>query len=76
MRRRWTVVAELLDPYRPQAGSREGIDLGTGQRPRRTVVGIAALVAGARDNTRRRASNAARRLGGLGEPSPGRAETD
>ena len=50
VRRRPPLVADLLDAQPLQSGDRERFDFGAGQRPRRPIVGIAALVAGTRDN--------------------------
>jgi len=45
-----SLIEKVLTTHRLEAGNRDPVDFGASQRPRRSVAGIAALIAGARDD--------------------------
>lgn len=55
MRRRRTLVAKLLDAVGWQPGGQEGVDLRTGQGPRRAIARLAVHIARPGDDQQRRA---------------------
>src|SRR5215468_7978986 len=44
VRRGWSLIAKFLNARRLQAGNRDRIDFGAGQRPGRSFAGIAAVI--------------------------------